>query len=83
MRIRDAFVLIVGSALGFAAYRSITPRLNTAFRPLGLTYDVVMGAVIGVFSRAASISPGRLAVTIRPRPRTRGTGCSGWGSPLS
>jgi hypothetical protein len=49
MRIRDAFVLIVGCALGFAAYRSITPRLNAAFRPLGQTYDVVMGAVIGVF----------------------------------
>jgi hypothetical protein len=47
MRISHALLLMIGCALGFAAYRGLNPGLNAHFRAFGYVYDVVMGSAVG------------------------------------
>jgi hypothetical protein len=48
MKIVDVLWMVIGSALSLTAYRFLMPSLNDAFRPFGLTYDVVMATSVGL-----------------------------------
>lgn len=46
---------VVGCAIGMAAYRSLTPALNDAFRPWGLFYNATMGAAFGTILTGSTV----------------------------